>query len=100
MAKPVYALVGSDTLLHQEALSAILHELPKDTQRTDIDGETADLASVLDELRSFALFGSGKLIVVRDADDFVSRFRDQMEEYVKSPSDSTTLILRFSSLPS
>jgi DNA polymerase-3 subunit delta len=100
MTKPVYALVGSDTLLHQEALSAILHQLPKQTQRVDADGQTAELAEILDELRSFALFGTGKVVVVRNADEFVSRFREQMEDYVAAPSDSAILILRFSSLPS
>jgi DNA polymerase III delta subunit len=99
MTKPIYALVGSDSLLHQEALSAILHQLPKQTQRVDIDGETAQLADVLDELRSFALFGTGKAVVLRNADDFVSRFRSQMEDYAAAPSDSATLIMRFSSLP-
>jgi DNA polymerase III subunit delta len=99
MLKAVYALVGSDSLLQQEALSAILHQLPANTQRVDVDGQIAELAEILDELRSFALFGSGKSVVVRNADEFVSRFREQLEDYVAAPSSSATLILRFSSLP-
>jgi DNA polymerase III subunit delta len=100
VAKPVYALIGSDALMQQEALAAILRELPADAQRSDYDGETAELAQILDELRSFALFGSGKVVVVRNAEPFISRFRSQMEEYVSKPSESATLVLRFSSLPS
>lgn len=100
MTGPVYALIGSDALMQQEALAAILRELPPDAQRSDYDGETAELAQILDELRSFALFGSGKVVVVRNAEQFVSRFRSQMEEYVSKPSESATLVLRFSSLPS
>jgi DNA polymerase III subunit delta len=46
------------------------------------------------------MFGSGKVVVIRDADEFVSRFREQLEDYVASPSDSATLVLRFNSLPS
>ncbi len=42
-------------------------------QRVDVDGEKAELAEVLDELRSFAMFGPGKLVVVRNADEFLSR---------------------------
>jgi DNA polymerase-3 subunit delta len=100
MAKPVYALVGSDSFLQLQKLTEILRQLPADPQRVDADGERADLATVLDELRSFAMFGGGKVVIVRNADDFISRFREQLEDYVASPSDSATLILRLESLPS
>ena len=100
MAKPVYALVGGDAFLQLQKLRDVLGQLPADAQRADIDGERAELAEVLDELRSFAMFGGGKVVVVRNADDFVSRFREQLEDYVAQPSDSATLILRLESLPS
>ena len=100
MAKPVYALVGEDSFLQLQRLGTILKQLPADAQRVDVDGERADLADVLDELRSFAMFGGAKLVVVRDADAFITRFREQLEDYVASPSDSGTLVLRLNSLPS
>ena len=100
MPKPVYALVGADGLLQQEALAGIVREIGADVQRVDADGETAELADVLDELRSFAMFGSGKVVAVRNADEFISRFREQLEDYVAKPSDSATLVLRVASLPS
>jgi DNA polymerase-3 subunit delta len=46
------------------------------------------------------MFGGAKLVVLRDADEFISRFREQMENYVGSPSESTILVLRCKSLPS
>lgn len=98
--KPVYALVGADAFLQLEALAAIVREMPADTQRADADGETASLADVLDDLRSFAMFGGGKLVVVRNADAFLTKFREQLETYVESPSESATLVLRLNSLPS
>ena len=101
MAKAVYALVGADGLLQQEALGGIVREIGSDVQRVDVDGETAELADVLDELRSFAMFGGGgKVVAVRNGDEFVSRFREQLEDYVAKPSDSATLVLRLESLPS
>src|SRR5437764_10030259 len=100
MAKPVYALVGSDPYLQLEKLREVLRELPQDAQRVDVDGERAELAEVLDELRSFAMFGGAKVVVVRSADAFITRFREQLEEYVAHPSDSGSLILRLNSLPS
>lgn len=100
MAKPVYALVGTDSYLQLQELAAIVRQLPGEVQRSDFDGESAQLAEVLDELRSFAMFGGGeKLVVVRNADKFVSTYREQLEEYVAAPSSSGVLVLRMNSLP-
>jgi DNA polymerase-3 subunit delta len=99
-SKPVYALVGGDAFVQLQKLHAVLAQLPPDAQRTDLDGERAELADVFDELRSFAMFGGGKVVVLRNADDFLSKFREQLENYVAQPSDSSTLILRLESLPS
>src|SRR5262245_21973069 len=96
-AKPVYALVGADSFLQLQKLDEIRALLPKDTQAIEADGERAELADVLDELRSFAMFGSTKLVVVRTADEFITRFRDQLEDYLENPSDSGTLVLRCNS---
>ena len=98
-AKPVYALVGSDAFLQLQKLGDVLKLLPPGVQRVDVEGERAELANVLDELRSFAMFGGGKLVVVRDADEFITRYREQLEAYVAHPSDSATLVLRLPSLP-
>ncbi|HSU68940.1 MAG TPA: DNA polymerase III subunit delta [Tepidisphaeraceae bacterium] len=100
MPKPVYALVGADPFLQLQKQREILAELPADAQRVDLDGERAELSEVLDELRSFAMFGGGKVVVVRSADAFLTRFREQLEDYVAAPCDSATLIMRFESLPS
>ena len=99
MPKPVIALVGDESFLQLQKLQQIIAQFPADVQRVDFDGTRAELSDVLDELRSFAMFGSVKLIVVRDADEFISRFREPLEEYICNPSDSATLVLRISSLP-
>jgi DNA polymerase III delta subunit len=97
--KPVHALVGGDLFLQLEKLKELSHQAGKQVQRIDVDGETAQLGDVLDELRSFAMFSSSKFVVVRNADDFVSRFREQLEDYCSQPSASSVLILRLTSLP-
>jgi DNA polymerase III delta subunit len=98
--KPVYALIGEDSFLQLQKLSEIRAQLPKDVQSMEFDGERAELAEVLDELRSFAMFGGGgKLVIVRNADDFISRFRPQLEDYLAKPSSSGVLVLRVSTLP-
>jgi DNA polymerase III subunit delta len=99
MPKLVYALIGADALLQQESLLKIMRELPPDAQRVDVDGESAELAEILDELRSFAMFGGGKVVVIRNADAFITKYRSQLEDYVAAPSESSTLVLRVDSLP-
>ena len=96
--KPVYALIGEDSFLQIERLDQILALMPDDAQRADFDGERATLSDVLDECRSFAMFGGAKLVVVRAADDFISRYREQLEEYLESPSESAALLLRVNTL--
>jgi DNA polymerase III subunit delta len=100
MPKPVYALIGSDSFLQTQHLQSLLQEFGSDVQRIDLDGEKAQLSDVLDELRSFAMFGGEKLVIVRDADAFVSKYREQLEDYLGKPATSGSLVLRLSSLPS
>jgi DNA polymerase III subunit delta len=99
MLKPVHALVGTDLFMQLQTLGELLAAAPKDVQRMDFDGETAELSQVLDELRSFAMFSSAKMVVVRNGDDFITRFREALEHYVSKPSAGSTLVLRVNSLP-
>jgi len=46
------------------------------------------------------MFGGTKVVVVGNADDFITRFREQLEDYCQRPVDSATLVLRVNSLPS
>src|SRR5688500_18017831 len=94
MPEPVYALVGSDSFLQMQRLTELLSTLPKDVQRLEFDGDRADLPDVLDELRSYAMFGGSKLVVIRSAEEFISRYREQLEDYLAHPSESGTLVLR------
>jgi DNA polymerase III subunit delta len=99
MLSPVQALVGPDLFLQLQAVRAIAGQLPHNVQRVDVDGETASVGRLLDEARSFAMFSSAKLVVVRSADVLVSQYREAMEKYVEKPGGNSTLVLRFNSLP-
>lgn len=99
MLKPVYALVGADLFLQLDKLAELLRQGGQDVQRIDVDGEVAQLGDVLDELRSFAMFGGAKVVIVRNADTFITRYREQLEEYISKPSPGSTLVLRVNTLP-
>jgi DNA polymerase-3 subunit delta len=72
-----------------------------DVDRVVFDGETVDLATVLDELRTYDMLMRHKLVVVNNADSFLSAkdsgtapTRKALERYAESPVDSATLLLR------
>lgn len=97
--KPVQALVGSDAFLQLREVENIASKLAPQTQRVQFDGESAEISEVLDELRSFAMFGSdSKIVIVRNGDELIARGRAALEKYVENPSPSGVLILRLNSL--
>lgn len=58
------------------------------------EGKSAEWRDVVDELATVSLFSSGpRLAVVNDADDFVSKHRVQLEDYVARPSANGILVL-------
>ena len=95
----VVALVGGDTFLQLAGVAAVVAASGPEAVRVDLDGDHADLASVLDEVRSFSMFGGRKVVVVSPADPFVTRYREQLEDYVAKPSGGATLVLRLATLP-
>jgi DNA polymerase III subunit delta len=99
MPKPVYAIVGTDVFLQLEALREVMAQMPSDVQRVDVDGESAQLADVLDEVRSYSMFGGQKCVVMRSADDFISKNREKLEDFLSEASDGASLVLRCDSLP-
>lgn len=104
-AVPVWALVGDDPFLLSQALAQVIGAQPQGAQRTDLDGPAADPADVFDELRSFAMFGGSRVVVVRDADEFISRHRAALESFLESletgreAAGANVLVLRCSTLP-
>lgn len=96
----VYALVGGDSYLQSQALEAILSAKGDDVQRSDVDGQAAEAREVFDELRSFAMFGGSRVVIVRDADAFISRNREALESFLESHAgrSDNVLVLRCESL--
>ena len=76
-----------------EGIEASIGEPPS---RFDFDGPQATLAAVLDELRSYGLMQSHKLVVLDAAEQFVKKEanRRALEAYAAAPMDEATLVLR------
>lgn len=97
--KPVYALVGPEPYLQLRELQSLLAQIGDAVDRVELDGERAQLGDLLDELRSFSMFAGRKLVVMRDADAFISTHREALEAYVQHPSEAAILVLRANTMP-
>jgi DNA polymerase III delta subunit len=95
---PAAALVGEDVFLQLAGLRELLALIGTDVAVVDMDGDSAQLADVLDEARCGNLFGGGKAVVVRNADEFVKENREQLEEYVAHAAGETMLVLRLNKM--
>ncbi|MFZ1932191.1 MAG: DNA polymerase III subunit delta [Thermoguttaceae bacterium] len=103
-AKPVCAVFGDETFLRRQTIlalrSAVLGGEDADFSLTAFEGRDTPFRDVHEVLSTVAMFGGGcRLAVVENADDFVSRYRPQLEDYVAKPSRSGVLVLDLDSLP-
>lgn len=102
--KPVYIIHGDDPYLRHEALKVVVQAtIPGDEADIGVSrfqGDSAALADVLDELRTLPFFSKRRVVLVDDADPFVSKHRKELESYFESPSETGNLILIVKSLPS
>jgi DNA polymerase-3 subunit delta len=96
---------GDEPFLKRQVLvelqSAALGDDDAEFSLTTLESRNAEWRDVLDELSTLVLFGSGKRVVlIEDADDFVSRYRTQLEEYAAQPAPGGVLMLGVRSWPS
>lgn len=100
--KPIYVLYGNDEFLldahRKEILSAVLGDADPQLALALFDGPDVELATVLDELRTLPFLASYRVVLIRDADSFVTANRDALEKFLdKSPPSTASLILVVSS---
>ena len=97
---PIVAVHGEQRLLARRCVAVLAAAVLGDADEpTCVDGDTADLAGVLDELRTVSMFASARLVVVRDADGFVSNHRAGLERYVAAPAAGGALVLEVAKWP-
>lgn len=94
----VVVLAGKEIFLrgqYTSMLRASLEAVHGEIESFKFEGESVEIASVLDECRSFGLMSSHKLVIVDDADQFVNEHTRQMlERYAADPCEQATLLLR------
>ncbi|MFW6132344.1 MAG: DNA polymerase III subunit delta [Planctomycetota bacterium] len=98
--KCVYVLNGADAFLRdarrRELIAHVIGDADPQVAVTSTDAD-AELADVLDELRTVPFLAPRRVVVVRDADAFVKRHRPALENYLQAPSDCAVLVLEVNS---
>ncbi len=100
--RPVYAVVGQDRFLRNETVSRIVASITDADEGfgpVRVNGDDAALADVLDELRTLSLLGSRRVVIVDDADGFISSHRAALERYCADPAPTGSLILACNAMP-
>ncbi len=95
---PLVVLHGGEWQLKQSALRAIVtHVLGGDEEDdlsvTRFPGKETELRSVRDELLTVSMFANQRIVIVDEADEFITKHRDSLESYADEPARSSTLIL-------
>jgi len=101
--KPVYILAGTDDYLRKEHLASLIERLTgqRNTNQAYIRwyDSSADLAEVLDEVRTVPLLGPCRIVIVQQADAFIYKHAEALEKYLGQPSTSGVMIFIVDSWP-
>jgi DNA polymerase-3 subunit delta len=103
-SKPVYVVYGDDVYLRREATRALVRAaLGADADELAIrrfEGSATSLIDVFDELRTLPFFAKRRVVVVDEADPFVTKNRKELEAHVEKASGTGVLVLLVKSWPS
>ncbi len=101
--QPVCVAYGDDLFLRRQVLLRLRHVVLGDDEGdmslTMFEGSSAEFRDVVEELDTVAMFGPRRLVVVDEADPFVTRYREALEGYVAKPGRSGVLLLDVKSWP-
>jgi DNA polymerase-3 subunit delta len=94
--RPVYVLAGDEALLKREALAALKTWIIGPDPEFGLSaypGDDADFSMIRDELATLPFTGSHRLVIVENADPFVTKYRTRLEQYVAEPASYGVLVL-------
>lgn len=91
----VVVLSGRQRHLKESAFDLLQQQIIGDdeTSLTRFPGRDAQLQAVSDELYTISMWGDRRLVIVDDADDFVTKFRGGLEKLVEKPAKKSVLVL-------
>jgi DNA polymerase-3 subunit delta len=88
---------GDEPFLKRRTLlalrKAVLGEGDGEFSLSTYVGREASWRDVAEDLSTRAMFGSKRLVLIEEADEFVTRYRAELEAYVARPQSSSVLVL-------
>lgn len=102
--QPIYVVTGDEDFLKRRAIAALQTQLLGESDPSfalsTYSGDKADFAAIRSELDTLPFLSECRLVIVEQADPFVTKFRSTLEKYVEKPADKGVLILEVKSWPS
>jgi DNA polymerase-3 subunit delta len=102
--RPVYVLHGDESFLKRQVLIALRElVLGKEADAFGLsthEGDRADLSVVRGELETLPFLSPRRLVVIDNADPFVTKYRAALEKYVGQPAVTGVLVLDVHNWPS
>jgi DNA polymerase-3 subunit delta len=103
MEHRVFVIAGKETsrvnARCQELQDQLLDPEQRMTGLLSVEGAQISIAEVLDELRTLPFLADRRVVVVREADSFVTRYRGALEKYFDKPASTGILVLTVGSWP-
>jgi len=90
---PVYLVTGDDELLVHRAVQDLVARLSAAEPDLEVIASAVVETPRLPELRTGSLFGGGRCVVIRDAQDISGALADDVKAYLESPEPEATLVL-------
>jgi len=93
----VYVITGDEPTLVNAQCSELIDRLMPPQERPtgllQVEADRVTISEVLDELRTLPFLTKRRVVVVRNADKFISANREPLEKYFESPCPTGVLIL-------
>jgi len=99
----IYIIAGKEHSLVSTECDRLLERLVEPEQRSVglfiADAEQTAVAEIMNELRTLPFLVEKRVVVVRDADEFISKNRQILESYFDNPCPTGVLVLTVASWP-
>lgn len=95
--QPIYVVHGDEPFLKRQVLTAlrklVLGPEPEGFAQSTHPGDKASFAAVRNDLTTLPFLSPRRLVIVENADPFITRERKKLEKYVAEPSATGVLVL-------
>lgn len=103
MSECIYVIAGKESSRVNARCQELVDELLDPEQRMtgllSVEGAQVTIAEVLDELRTLPFLADRRVVYIKEADSFISRYRPALEKYFEKPTASGILVLAVGSWP-